>query len=47
MLKAFTKLKLVVRGNPVHIYSREVNDDVTCVVKFSLRSAGDAVSGGK
>ena len=48
LLMAFTKLKLAARGNPVHIYTREINDDVTCGVKFSLRSyAGDEVSGRK
>ena len=38
LLTAFTKFKLAARGNPVHKYSREINDDVTCVVKISLRS---------
>ena len=38
LLTAFTKFKLAARGNPVNIYSRQIDDDVTCVVKFSLRS---------
>ena len=37
-LMAFTKLKLVASGKPVHICSREIDDDVICTVKFSLSS---------
>ena len=37
-LMAFTKMKLVPSGKPVHICSREIDDDVICAVKFSLRS---------
>ena len=36
-LMAFTKLKLVASGKPVHICSREIDDNVICAVNFRSR----------
>lgn len=48
LLMVFIKLKLVVRGNLVYIYIREINDDVICGVKFLFCFyVGDEVLGWK